>query len=105
LPGAGLFSSAATFDSPAGSKWMSSLCTNRLMPHFVAHGGCSYEITIETGAPGVGRLTIAGTKKADMSATNPQEVDLTPSEMRSFAQMLLSTAELVEANESLDTGD
>lgn len=40
-----------------------------------------------------------------MSATNPQEVDLTPSEMRSFAQMLLSTAELVEANESLDTGD
>jgi hypothetical protein len=92
---------------------MSSLCTNRLMPHFVAHGGCSYEITIETGAPGVGRgvsrgvgrLTIAGTKKADMSATNPQEVDLTPSEMRSFAQMLLSTAELVEANESLDTGD
>jgi hypothetical protein len=88
---------------------MSSLCTNRLMPHFVAHGGCSYEITIETGAPGVGRgvgrLTIAGTKKADVSATNPQEVDLTPSEMRSFAQMLLSTAELVEANESLDTGD
>jgi hypothetical protein len=88
---------------------MSSLCTNRLIPHFVAHDGSSYEVTIETGTPGVGhefgRLTVAGTRKADASNTTSQEVDLTPSEMRSLAQMLLSAAELVEANESLDTGE
>ena len=76
-----------------------SMCTSELYPHKEQAGGFSCKVTIETGERGFGRLNVACLKPETDDVENSQGADLTASECRTLAQMLLATACLIETIE------
>ena len=74
-----------------------SVSTSELYPQNNHKDGFFSKITIETGVRGLGRLNVASIKTDGDEVDSSQGADLTASECRALAQMLLATACLVDA--------
>lgn len=75
-----------------------SICTSELIPLTKHEAGFTYKITIETGMRGYGRLNVACLKPNSDATENSQGTDLSASECRALANMLLATASLLDGD-------
>lgn len=75
--------------------------TCELIAEAESQEGHTYEVTIETGLQGLGRLNVTCLKPESDEQENSQGVDLTSAECRALAKMLLATALLID--EDLDS--